>query len=69
MAKRIAWTAQAIADVRAIEQPIALRVLKTLARYAARINSTVWRTLQRTSGAGRALAGFPDCPLRRVRCG
>ena len=33
MAKRIVWTEQAKADVRAIEQPIALQILKTLARY------------------------------------
>lgn len=34
MAKRIVWTAQAKADVGGIEQPIALRILRTLARYA-----------------------------------
>jgi plasmid stabilization system protein ParE len=34
MAKRIVWTEQAKADVRGIEQPIALQILKTLARYA-----------------------------------
>lgn len=34
MAKRIVWTAQARADVRGIEQPTALQILKTLARYA-----------------------------------
>jgi plasmid stabilization system protein ParE len=34
MAKRIVWTDQARADVHAIEQPIALQILKTLARYA-----------------------------------
>jgi len=34
MAKRIAWTEQARADVRGIERPIALQILKTLARYA-----------------------------------
>jgi plasmid stabilization system protein ParE len=33
MAKRIVWTDQARADVRGIEQPIALQILKTLARY------------------------------------
>jgi hypothetical protein len=32
MAKRLAWTEQAKADVRGIEQPIALQILKTLAR-------------------------------------
>jgi len=34
MAKHIVWTEQARADVRGIEQPIALQILKTLARYA-----------------------------------
>ncbi len=34
MAKGIVWTGQAKADVRGIEQPIALQILKTLARYA-----------------------------------
>jgi plasmid stabilization system protein ParE len=33
MAKRIVWTDQAKADVRGIAQPIALQILKTLARY------------------------------------
>jgi hypothetical protein len=33
MGKSIVWTEQAKADVRAIEQPIALQILKTLARY------------------------------------
>lgn len=33
MAKRIVWTEQARADVRCIEQPIAMQILKTLARY------------------------------------
>ena len=33
MTKRIVWTDQAKADVRAIEQPIALQILKTLGRY------------------------------------
>jgi plasmid stabilization system protein ParE len=33
MLKRIVWTEQAKADIRAIEQPIALLILKTLARY------------------------------------
>lgn len=32
--KRIVWTDQARADIRAIEQPIAIQILKTLARYA-----------------------------------
>ena len=34
MAKRIVWTERAKADVRGIEQPVALQILKTLARYA-----------------------------------
>jgi mRNA-degrading endonuclease RelE of RelBE toxin-antitoxin system len=34
MAKRIVWAEQARADVRGIERPIALQILKTLARYA-----------------------------------
>ena len=34
MGKRIVWTEQAKADVHGIEQPIALQILKTLARYA-----------------------------------
>jgi plasmid stabilization system protein ParE len=33
MAKRIVWTDLARADLRAVEQPIALQILKTLARY------------------------------------
>jgi len=33
MAKRIVWTEQARADVRAIERRIALQILKTLARF------------------------------------
>ena len=32
MPKRIVWTAQAKADIRGVEQPIALQILKTLAR-------------------------------------
>ena len=34
MAKRVVWTEQAKADIRGIEQSIASRILKTLARYA-----------------------------------
>ena len=34
MGKRVVWTAQAKADLRTIEQPIALQILKTLARFA-----------------------------------
>ena len=33
MGKGIVWTAQAKADIRSIEQPIALQILKTLGRY------------------------------------
>lgn len=33
MGKRIVWTDQAKADIRGIEQPIAIRILKTLGRY------------------------------------
>jgi mRNA-degrading endonuclease RelE of RelBE toxin-antitoxin system len=34
MAKRVVWTEQARSDLRAIEQPIAVQILRTLARYA-----------------------------------
>jgi plasmid stabilization system protein ParE len=34
MAKRIVWTDHARADLRQINQPVALQILKTLARYA-----------------------------------
>lgn len=33
MAKRIVWTDQAKADIRGIEQAIAIQILKTLGRY------------------------------------
>ncbi len=33
MAKRIVWTGQGKADIRGIEQPVALQILKTLGRY------------------------------------
>lgn len=33
MARRIVWTEQARNDLRGIEQPVALQILKTLARY------------------------------------
>ena len=33
MAKQIVWTDQARADIRGIEQAIALQILKTLGRY------------------------------------
>lgn len=34
MDKRVVWTEQAKTDIRGIEQSIAWRILKTLARYA-----------------------------------
>jgi len=34
MVKRVVWTEQPKADVRGMEQPIALQILKTPARYA-----------------------------------
>jgi plasmid stabilization system protein ParE len=34
MGKRVVWATQAKADIRGIEQPIALQILKTVARYA-----------------------------------
>ena len=34
MARRVVWTERARADLRAIEQPVAMRILRTLARYA-----------------------------------
>lgn len=33
MAKRIVWTQQARADLRGVEQPIALQILRTLGRF------------------------------------
>lgn len=33
MGKRVVWTEQAKADIRSIEQPIAMQILKTLGRY------------------------------------
>jgi plasmid stabilization system protein ParE len=33
MAKRIVWTDKAKADIRGIEQPVALQICKTLGRY------------------------------------
>jgi mRNA-degrading endonuclease RelE of RelBE toxin-antitoxin system len=35
MAKKIAWTGQAKADVRAIDQPTAIRILHGLGRFIA----------------------------------
>jgi hypothetical protein len=33
MGKRVVWTGQARADIRRVEQPIAVQILKTLGRY------------------------------------
>ena len=55
MTKRVAWTQQAKADIRAIEQPKALQVLKILARYA-----------QPGEGNTRQLQGI-EPPLFRLR--
>ena len=55
MTKRIVWTDQAKADVRAIEQPIALQILKTLGRYVIT-----------GEGATKQLKGFTP-PLIRLR--
>ena len=46
MAKRIVWTEQAKADVRAIERPIAIQIVKTLARYV-RTGEGATKNLQR----------------------
>ena len=43
MAKRVAFTDQARADLRGIEQPIALQILKTLARFLASEEGNVKR--------------------------
>ena len=55
MAKRIVWTEQARSDVRAIEQGVALQILKTLARYA-----------QTVEGDTKQLRGI-EPPLIRLR--
>jgi plasmid stabilization system protein ParE len=55
MAKRIVWTDQAKADLRGIEQPIALQILKTLARYVLT-----------GEGDTKQLQGF-EPPLFRLR--
>jgi len=55
MAKRIVWTEQARSDVRAIEQGVALQILKTLARYA-----------QTGEGDTKQLRGI-EPPLIRLR--
>lgn len=55
MAKRIVWTEQAKADVRSIEQPIALQILKTLAPH-----------LRTGEGATKQLQGVHP-PMIRLR--
>jgi hypothetical protein len=54
-AKHIVWTEQARTDVRGIEQPIALQILKTPARYA-----------QTGEGNTKQLQGI-EPPLLRLR--
>jgi hypothetical protein len=55
MAKRIVWTDQAKADLRAIQQPIALQILKTIGRY-----------ILTGEGATKQLKGITP-PLIRLR--
>jgi len=55
MAKGIVWTEQAKSDVRAIEQPIAIQILKTLGCY-----------LLTGEGATKQLKGITP-PLIRLR--
>jgi mRNA-degrading endonuclease RelE of RelBE toxin-antitoxin system len=55
MAKRIVWTEHARADLRAIEQPVAVQILKTLARY-----------VESGEGNTKQLRGV-DPPLIRLR--
>ncbi len=55
MAKRIVWTDQAKSDVRPIEQPIAIQILKTLGRY-----------LLSGEGATKQLKGITP-PMIRLR--
>jgi plasmid stabilization system protein ParE len=55
MAKQIVWTDQARADIRGIEQPIALQILKTLGRY-----------ILTGEGATKQLKGITP-PLIRLR--
>lgn len=55
MAKRVAFTDQAKADVRGISQPIAIQVLRTLARF-----------LESDEGDVRKLHGI-DPPVYRLR--
>ncbi|MFN9457570.1 MAG: type II toxin-antitoxin system RelE family toxin [Acidobacteriota bacterium] len=55
MAKRVAFTDQAKAELRAIPQPIAIQILRTLARF-----------LESEEGNVRRLQGV-DPPLYRLR--
>jgi plasmid stabilization system protein ParE len=55
MARLIVWTDQAKADIRGIEQPIALQILKTLGRY-----------ILTGEGATKQLKGITP-PLIRLR--
>ena len=55
MAKRIVWTQQARADLRAVEQPIALQILRTLGRFVLT-----------GEGAVKQLQGVSP-PMRRLR--
>jgi hypothetical protein len=55
MAKLIVWTDQARVDIRGIEQPIALQILKTLGRY-----------ILTGEGATKQLKGIAP-PLIRLR--
>jgi len=55
MGKRVAFTDQAKADIRAIPQPIAIQILRTLSRF-----------LESDEGNVKVLQGF-DPPLYRLR--
>ena len=57
MAKQVAFTDQAKADLRAIPQPIAIQILRTLARF-----------LESEEGNVKRLQGV-DPPLYRLRTG
>ena len=56
MAKRVGFTDQAKADLRAIDQQTALQILKTLARF-----------VQSEEGNVRRLHGAAESPLYRLR--
>ena len=56
MGKRIAWTDPAKADLRAIDQPTALRILHIVARYLATGEGDV-KKLQGESGELRLRVG------------